>query len=107
MGVMVGVPFMAVDLRVRAGIFAVGGATGTGATDPATYAPLIRERPVLLASADRDEFFNRASVTALYEAFGGYQELLQFPERTAIGSIRDAVIGRCTNSSSPICKRLV
>lgn len=79
MGVLVGVPFMAVDLRVRAGVFAVGGATGTGATDPATYAPLIRERPVLLASADRDEFFNRASVTALYEAFGGSQELLQFP----------------------------
>ena len=79
MGVLVGVPFMAVDLRVRAGVFAVGGATGTGATDPATYAPLIRERPVLLVSADRDEFFNRASVTALYEAFGGSQESLQFP----------------------------
>ena len=79
MGVMVGVPFMAVDDRVRAGVFAVGGATGTGTTDPATYAPLIRERPVLLVSADRDEFFNRASVTALYEAFGGSQELMIFP----------------------------
>ena len=79
MGVLVGVPFMAADLRVRAGVFAVGGATGTGPTDPATYAPLIRERPVLLASADRDEFFNRASLTALYESFGGSQELLQFP----------------------------
>jgi dienelactone hydrolase len=79
LGVLVGVPFMAVDRRVRAGVFAVGGATGTGATDPATYAPLIRERPVLLVSADRDEVFNRASVTALYEAFGGSQESLQFP----------------------------
>jgi len=79
MGVLVGVPFMAVEQRVRAGVFAVGGATGTGTTDPATYAPLIRDRPVLLVSADRDEFFNRASVTALYESFGGSQELLQFP----------------------------
>jgi dienelactone hydrolase len=79
MGVLVGVPFMAVDRRIRTGVFAVGGATGTGTTDPATYAPLIRDRPVLLVSADRDEFFNRASVTALYESFGGSQELLQFP----------------------------
>jgi dienelactone hydrolase len=79
MGALVGVPFMASDHRVRAGVFAVGGATGTGTTDPATYAPLIRERPVLLVGADRDEFFSRASVTALYEAFGGSQELLVFP----------------------------
>jgi dienelactone hydrolase len=79
MGALVGVPFMASDQRVRAGVLAVGGATGTGTTDPATYAPLIRERPVLLVSADRDEFFSRASVTALYEAFGGSQELLVFP----------------------------
>ena len=79
MGVLAGVPFMAVEPRVRAGVFVVGGATGTGPTDPASYAPLIRDRPVLLVSADRDEFFNRASVTALYEAFGGSQELLQFP----------------------------
>jgi len=79
MGVLVGVPFMAVERRVRAGVFVVGGATGTGRTDPATYAPQIRDRPVLMVCADRDEFFNRASVTALYEAFGGSQELLQFP----------------------------
>lgn len=79
MGALVGVPFMASDQRVRAGVFAVGGATGTGTTDPATYAPLIRERPVLLIGADRDEFFSRASVTALYEAFGGSQEMLMFP----------------------------
>jgi dienelactone hydrolase len=79
MGTLVGVPFMAVELRVRAGVFAVGGATGTGTTDPATYAPLIRERPVLLVAADRDEFFHKASVTGLYESFGGSQELLTFP----------------------------
>jgi dienelactone hydrolase len=79
MGVLVGVPFMAVDRRVWCGVFAVGGATGTGATDPATYAPLIRERPVLLVNADGDEFFDQASVTTLYQAFGGSQELLQFP----------------------------
>jgi hypothetical protein len=70
---------MGVDERVRCGVFAVGGATGTGTTDPATYAPLIRERPVLLVNADRDEFFDQAAVAALYEAFGGSQELLQFP----------------------------
>lgn len=79
MGSLVGVPFMAVDTRVRAGVFVIGGATGMGTTDPASYAPLIRERPVLLVAADRDEFFPRASVTGLYEAFGGSQELLQFP----------------------------
>jgi dienelactone hydrolase len=79
MGTLIGVPFVAVDGRVRAGVFAIGGATGTGTTDPATYAPLIRERPVLLVAADRDEFFPRAATTALYEAFGGSQELLQFP----------------------------
>jgi dienelactone hydrolase len=79
MGVLAGVPFMGVDERVRCGVFAVGGATGTGTTDPATYAPLIRERPVLLVNADRDEFFDQAAVAALYEAFGGSQELLQFP----------------------------
>ena len=79
MGVLVGVPFMAVDQRIRAGVFAVGGATGTGTTDPATYAPLVGDRPVLLVSADRDEFFSRASVTALYESVGGSQELLEFP----------------------------
>jgi dienelactone hydrolase len=79
MGTLIGVPFVAVEDRVRAGVFAIGGATGTGTTDPATYAPLIRERPVLLVVADRDEFFHRASTTALYEAFGGSQELLQFP----------------------------
>jgi dienelactone hydrolase len=79
MGVLVGVPFMAVERRIRAAVFLVGGATGTGTTDPATYAPLIRDRPVLLVSADRDEVFNRAAVTALYEAFGGSQELLVFP----------------------------
>ncbi len=79
MGVLVGVPFMAVDHRVRAGVFAVGGATGTGVTDPATYAPLIRRRPVLLANADRDESFDRASVAALYESFGPSRELLLFP----------------------------
>jgi len=33
----------------------------------------------MLLSADRDEFFNRASVTALYEALGASTELLQFP----------------------------
>ncbi len=79
MGALVGVPLHGVGARIRAGVFAVGGATGTGTTDPATYAPLIRDRPVLLVSADRDEFFSRASVTALYEAFGGSQELLMFP----------------------------
>lgn len=79
MGVLVGVPFMAVDDRVRTGVFAVGGATGTGTTDPATYAPLIGDRPVLMVNADQDEFFNRASVTALYQAFGSSGELLQFP----------------------------
>lgn len=79
MGALVGVPLMASEARIRAGVFAVGGATGTGTTDPATYAPLIRERPVLLVSADRDEFFSRAASTALYEAFGGSQELLMFP----------------------------
>lgn len=79
MGVMVGVPFMAIDQRVRAGVFVVGGATGTGTTDPATYAPLVRERPVMLLNADQDEFFNRASVTALYEAFGASRELVTFP----------------------------
>ncbi len=79
MGALVGVPFMASDQRVKAGVFAVGGATGTGTTDPATYAPLIRERPVLLVNADRDEFFSRASATVLYDAFGGSRELLMFP----------------------------
>ena len=79
MGTLVGVPFMAVEPRVKVGVFAVGGVTGTGTTDPATYAPLIRERPVLLVSADRDEFFHRASTTALYESFGGSQELILFP----------------------------
>lgn len=79
MGVLVGVPLMAVDRRVSCAVFAVGGATGTGKTDPATYASLVGERPVMLLSADRDEFFNRASITGLYEAFGASAELLQFP----------------------------
>ena len=56
---------MAVAHRVSARDCAVDGATGTGATDPTTYALLVGERPVMLLSADRDELFNRAPVTAL------------------------------------------
>jgi len=42
---------MAVAHRVSARDCAVDGATGTGATDPTTYALLVGERPVMLLSA--------------------------------------------------------
>lgn len=79
MGVLVGVPFMAAESRVQVGVFAVGGATGTGTTDPASYAPLIGERPVLLVAADRDQFFDPAATRSLYESFPTSKEMLLFP----------------------------
>jgi len=79
LGVLLGVPFMAVDQRVQAGVFVVGAATSTGITDPARYAPLIRQRPVLLINADRDEVFDGASVQRLQESFGGEAEAVVLP----------------------------
>ena len=84
MGVLIGVPFMAADQRVKAGAFMVGGSP-PGApgppppTDPARYAPGVAPRPVLMVNADDDEIYPRPAVFALYDAFQPPKELVFFP----------------------------
>ncbi len=49
------------------------------AADPATYAPDVSPRPVLMLCADADEQFDRLSAFDLYDAFGPPKELSFFP----------------------------
>jgi dienelactone hydrolase len=82
MGVLIGVPFVARELRVRAAAFMVGGSPPPGAapgTDPATFAGGIAPRPVMMVNADQDEIYPRSAVLALYDAFRPPKELVLFP----------------------------
>lgn len=49
------------------------------ATDPATYAPAVGDRPVLMLNADRDEVFDRIAALDLYDAFEPPKALTFFP----------------------------
>ncbi len=49
------------------------------AGDPATYAPGVSPRPVLMLCADRDEQFDRIAAFDLYDAFDAPKELVFFP----------------------------
>lgn len=49
------------------------------ATDPATYAPVVGDRPVLMLNADRDEVFDRVSALDLYDAFEPPKSITFFP----------------------------
>ena len=49
------------------------------AADPATYAPGVSPRPVLMLCADRDEQFDRIAAFDLYDAFDAPKELTFFP----------------------------
>ncbi|MFQ5947767.1 MAG: alpha/beta hydrolase family protein [Acidimicrobiia bacterium] len=96
MGTSLGVPLMAADSRIRAGVFCIGGSTRVRweevrpdpsspgdefleATDPVAYAPEVAPRPVLMLNADNDQIFSRRSMLALYDAFEHPKELVLFP----------------------------
>lgn len=49
------------------------------AADPATYAPAVGDRPVLMLNADRDEVFDRVSAFDLYDAFQPPKSITFFP----------------------------
>ncbi len=96
MGAMFGTLLAAQDRRVDALCLVVAGSRGrrvrltnphlppeafelVEAADPATYAPQVSPRPVLMLCADRDEQFDRLSAFDLYDAFGPPKELSFFP----------------------------
>jgi dienelactone hydrolase len=89
MGTICGVPFVALDPRVKAAAFAVGGARlnefqqppadprvreelalASAIVDPVHFAPLISPRPVLLVNGSRDELVPVSAARALFDALG-------------------------------------
>jgi len=94
MGVVYGVPFMATEERLVAGVFVIGGSTRVAVAekalppemsgallemDPVEHAAGISPRPVLMVNGDEDEVFSRAAAFALYDAFGLPKEITFFP----------------------------
>lgn len=84
MGVVVGVPFLAVQGDVRSAVLVVGGATsrldlGPGAPDPIAHAPRVEATDVLMMQADQDEVFDRAAAFELYDAFTCPKQIVFFP----------------------------
>ncbi len=75
-----GLPFVALDARVKTAVFCITGAARPGGgdeaarlralTDPARYAPLIAPRPVLLVPAALDDVVLPEQAQALYDALG-------------------------------------
>lgn len=94
MGTIMGVPFVALERRVRAAVFCIGGSLmGQAAghpgpaeaerlaaevTDPVFFAPLIAPRPVLMINGLRDEVVPPAAAEALYDALGEPKEIVWF-----------------------------
>ena len=89
MGTINGVAFVALDQRVKAAAFAVGGARlvhlrpppddpelradlelAVEIVEPASFAPRIAPRPVLMVNGRRDELVPPAAAEALYAALG-------------------------------------
>lgn len=87
MGTILGVPFCALDRRVKAACFTIGGAgvwtwaaqvaapdVRRDATlvaqllDPAHFAPYLAPRPVLMVNGTRDELIPRRAAELLYES---------------------------------------
>lgn len=95
MGGLFGVPLLAVEERFRSGAIALAGSTRVSypervemdesleaileQTDPATYAPAVGERPVLLLCADADELVSPDAAHALYDRLTGPKELVFMP----------------------------
>lgn len=88
MGTVMGVPLVAVDLRIRAAVLTIGGSTRVlveeqlphmlelldpllMVTDPVAYARGVGSRPVLQMNVVGDEIFGDRSAVALFDAFPG------------------------------------
>jgi dienelactone hydrolase len=79
LGTILGVPFCAEDLRIRAAALAIGGGgIGPAASDPVGHIPRFAPRPVLFVSARRDQTIPRERAEALHEAAGNPKEVLWF-----------------------------
>ncbi|MHB8576295.1 MAG: alpha/beta hydrolase [Dehalococcoidia bacterium] len=97
MGTTNGVSFVALDQRVKAAVFAVGGArlfelrpkpddpelreemeTVAAIVDPVHFAPRIAPRPVLMVNGSRDETVIPEAGRALYDALGEPKRIVWF-----------------------------
>lgn len=114
LGSIIGVPFVAMEPRVRAAVFALGGAgimhflSGLAepavradaekvaeALDPLHYAPLIAPRPVLLINGTHDEIIPPAAGHVLFSVLGEPRRIIWYDgghgdiPRETIGELRD------------------
>ncbi len=97
MGTINGVPFVGLDKRVKAAVFAIGGARlfelrtkpddaelrreheiVAAITDPVHFAPLIAPRPVLMINGSRDETVPQAAGQALFDALDEPKRIIWF-----------------------------
>src|SRR5579875_17551 len=97
MGTILGVPFVGIDTRISAAVFALGGAgvlhflAGLAAPevrsaaervaealDPMHYAPLIAPRPVLMVNGTRDEIMPPAVGHLLYGLLGEPKRIIWY-----------------------------
>lgn len=114
MGSILGVPFVAMEPRVRGAVFALGGAgilhvlSGMAAPavradaervaealDPLHYGPLIAPRPVLMINGTRDQIIPAAAGHVLYNVLGEPRRVIWYDGGhgdipcEAIGELRD------------------
>lgn len=97
MGTITGVPFVALDRRVKAAAFAIGGARlnefrapppdprlraelelASAIVDPVHFAPLIAPRPVLMVNGTRDELVPVGAAQALFDALVEPKQIVWF-----------------------------
>ena len=97
LGTIMGVPFVAMDQRVRVAAFLIGGGgllelalpfvpaemkadlvAAAELADPVTFAPYIAPRPVLMINALGDQVVPRQLTESLYKALGEPKELVWF-----------------------------